>query len=80
MQLARFSLHFARDRMTLYVANVHSNHYTSTYFILSRLSDVSFSATLSLSSGLVFKKTEYMSQHTALRVSTCIIYVQLAEL
>ena len=39
MQLARFSLHFARNRMTPCVANVHGNHYTSTYFILSRLSD-----------------------------------------
>ena len=39
MRLARFSLHFARNRMTPCVANVHGNHYTSTYFILSRLSD-----------------------------------------
>ena len=37
MQLARFSLHFARNRMTPCVANVHGNHYTSTYLILSRL-------------------------------------------
>ena len=34
MRLARFSLHFARNRMTPYVPNVHGNHYTSTYFIL----------------------------------------------
>ena len=27
MRLARFSLHFARNRMTPYVANVHDNHY-----------------------------------------------------
>ena len=39
MRLARFSLHFSRNRMTPYVANV-GNHYTSTYFILSRLSDL----------------------------------------
>ena len=39
MRLARFSLHFARNRKTPCVANVHGNHYTSTYFILSRLSD-----------------------------------------
>ena len=49
MRLARFSRHFARNRMTPCVANVNGNHYTSTYFILSRPVIVSFSATLSLS-------------------------------
>ena len=34
MRLARFSLNFARNRMTPCVPNVHGNHYTSTYFIL----------------------------------------------
>ena len=82
MRLARFSGHFARHRMTHCVANVHGNHYTSTYFILSRLVIVSFSAQLSPSlslRGYYFrKKNEYVSQHT-MRVSTCIIHVQLAE-
>ena len=41
---------FARNRMTPYVANVHGNHLTSTYFILSRLSDrLIFRNSLSLS-------------------------------
>ena len=78
MRLARFSLHFARNRMTPCVTNVHGNPYISTYFILSRLSDRLIFRN-SLSSGLVFrKKNEYVSQHT-MRVSTCIIHVQLAE-
>ena len=72
MRLARFSLHFARNRTTPCVPNVHGNHYTSTYFIL--LSDrLIFRNSLSLE-----KKTEYVSQHT-MRVSTCIFHVQLAE-
>ena len=55
MRLKGFSLHFARNRMTPCVANVHGNHYTSTYFMLSRLSDrLIFRNSLSLSSGLVF--------------------------
>ena len=55
MRLALFSLHFARNRMTPCVANVHINHTTSTYFILSRLSDhLIFRNSLSLSLGLVF--------------------------
>ena len=66
MRLARFSLHFARNRTTPCVPNVHGNHYTSTYFILQR-------DRLSL-----FRKNEYVSQHT-MRVSTCIFHVQLAE-
>ena len=56
MRLARFSLHFARNRMTPCVAN----HYTSTYFILSLLSDrLSLSLSLSLSlfgAGILEKK------------------------
>ena len=72
MQLARFSLHFARNRMTPCVPNVHGNHYTSTYFIL--LSD-----RLIFRNSLSLEKNEYMSQHT-MRVSTCIFHVQLAEL
>ena len=64
-------------RMTPCVTNVHGNHYTSTYFILSRLI-VSFSATLSLRGWYFRKKNEYVSQHT-MRVSTCLIHVQLAE-
>ena len=68
MRLARFSLHFARNRMTPCVPNVHGNHYTSTYFIL--LSDrLIFRNSLSLE-----KKNEY-----TMRVSTCIFHVQLAE-
>ena len=53
MRLARFSLHFARNRMTPCVENVHGNHHTSTYFILSHFPKLSFC------SGLVFffKKT-----------------------
>ena len=86
MQLARFSLHFARNRMTPCDANVHGNHYTSTYFILSRLSDRLIFRN-SLSSGLVFyKKKKNSTCHIystllriAQRVSTCIIHVQLAE-
>ena len=73
MRLARFSLHFARNRMTPCVPNVHGNHYTSTYFIL--LSDrLIFRNSLSLEK----KQNEYVSQHT-MRVSTCIFHVQLAE-
>ena len=68
MRLARFSLHFARNRMTTCVTNVHGNHYTSTYFILSRLTHLSL-----FEAGILEK-----SQHT-MRVSTCIIHVQLAE-
>ena len=74
MRLARFSLHFARNRMTPYVPNVHGNHHTSTYFIL--LSDrLIFHNSLSLEKT---KQNEYVSQHT-MRVSTCIFHVQLAE-
>ena len=58
--------------MTPCVPNVHGNHYTSTYFIL--LSDrLIFRNSLSLE-----KKNEYVSQHT-MRVSMCILHVQLAE-
>ena len=79
MRLARFSWHFARNLMTPCVANVHGNHYTSTSFILSRLVIVSFSATLSLfGAGILGENNEYVSQHT-IRVSKCIIHVQLAE-
>ena len=72
MRLARFSLHFARNRMTPCVPNVHGNHYTSTDLIL-------------LSDRLIFRnspsleKNEYVSQHT-MRVSMCTFHVQLAEL
>ena len=72
MRLARFSLHFAGNRMAPCVPNVHGNHYTSTNFIL--LSDrLIFRNSLSLE-----KRNEYVSQHT-MRVSTCIFHVQLAE-
>ena len=71
MRLARFSLHFARNRMTPCVQNVHGNHYTSTYFIL--LND-----RLIFRNSLSLEKNEYVSQHT-MRVSTCIFHVQLAE-
>ena len=67
--------------MTPFVTNIHGNHYTSTYFILSRLSDrLIFHNFLSLSlgAGILEKKNEYVSQHT-MRVSTCIIHVQLTE-
>ena len=46
-------LHDFLCRMVPCVANVHGNHYTSTYFILSRLSDRLIFRN-SLSSGLVF--------------------------
>ena len=72
MRLARFSLHFARNRMTPCVPNV-GNHYTSTYFIL--LSDrLIFRNSLSLEKN----NNEYVSQHN-MRMSTCIFHVQLAE-
>ena len=76
MRLARFSLHFARNRMTPCVANVHVNHYTSTYFILSRLSDRLIFRNFGAS---VLEKKRARVTCTALRVSTCIIHVQLAE-
>ena len=80
MRLARFSRHFARNRMTPCAANVHGNHYTSTYFILSRLVIVSFTATLSLSLfGAIILEKKTSTCHSTLRVSTCIIHVQLAE-
>ena len=64
MRLARFSLLFARNQMTPCVANVHGNLYTSTYFILSRLSDrLIFRNSLSLRAGIL-EKNEYVSQHT----------------
>ena len=71
MRLARFSLHFARNRMPPCVPNVHGNHYTSTYFILP-------SDRLIFRNSLSLEKNEYVSQHT-MRVSTCIFHVQLAE-
>ena len=78
MRLARFSLHFARNRMAPCVANVHGNHYTSTYFILSRLCD-----RLILRNSLrgwYFRKKNPSACHStllriALRVSTCKIHV-----
>ena len=58
MRLARFSLHFARNRMTTCVPNVHGNHYTSTYFIL--LSDrLIFRNSLSLEKKRVRVTTHY---------------------
>ena len=55
--------------MTPYVANVHGNHYTSTYFILAWVI-VSFSATLSLSlshfgAGILEKKLVRVTAHYA---------------
>ena len=49
--------------MTPYVANVHGNHFKSTYFILSRLSDrLIFRNSLSLfGSGILEKKNEDVS-------------------
>ena len=86
MRLARFSLHFARNRMTPCVANVHGNHYTSTYFMLSRLSDrLIFRNSLSLylpGAGILEKKTGTCHStllRIALRVPTCMIHIQLAE-
>ena len=67
----RFSLHFARNRMTPCVPNIHGNYYTSTYFILL-IDRLIFRNSRSL------EKNEYVSQHT-MRVSTCIFHVQLAE-
>ena len=55
--------------MTPYVANVHGNHYTSTYFILSRLSDrLIFRNSLSLSlfgAGILEKKRVRVTAHYA---------------
>ena len=88
MRLARFSLHFARNRMTPYVANVHCNHFTSTYSFSLVEAIVSFSATLSLSlplfgAGILReKKRVRVTGHDCEllpHVSTCIIHVQLAE-
>ena len=59
-----------------------ANHYTSTYFILSRLSDRLIFRNFLFRAGILEKKNEYVSQHTienVSRVSTCIIHVQLAE-
>ena len=70
MRLARFSLHFARNRITL-VFQTSTAITTSTYFIL--LSD-----RLIFRNSLSLEKNEYVSQHT-MRVSTCIFHVQLAE-
>ena len=75
MPLARFSLHFARNRMTPYVANVHGNHYTctSTYLILSRLSDrLICRNSLSLFGAGILEKNEYVSQHTIENCSACV--------
>ena len=48
------------------VANVHGNHYTSTYFILSSLVIISFSATLSLfGAGILEKKRVRVTAHYA---------------
>ena len=63
MRLARFSLHFARNRMTQ----------TSTTITIHLLSD-----RLIFRNSLSLEKNEYVSQHT-MRVSTCIFHVQLAE-
>ena len=85
VRLARFSLHFARNTMTPCVANVHGNHYTSTYFILSRLSErLILRNSLSLFGASILERNENMYMYStllriALRVSTCIIHVQLAE-
>ena len=58
-------------------------HHTSTYFIISRLSDrLIFHNTLSLFGWYFRKKTSTCHStrlRIALRVSTCIIHVQLAE-
>ena len=81
MRLARFSLHLAHNRMTPCVANVHGNHYTSTFFILDRLI---FRNSISLGDGILEEKTSTFHMNSTLlriaqRVSTCIIHVQLAE-
>ena len=80
MRLAQFSLHFARHRMTPNVP-LCCNHYTSTYFILSRLSDRN-SLSLSLWGRYFREKTSTCHStllRIAVRVSTCIIHVQLAD-
>ena len=55
-------------------ANVHGNHYTSTYFILSRLSDRLIFRN-SLSSGQKTSVCQSTPLKIALHVSTCIIHV-----
>ena len=54
--------------MTPHVANIHGNHYTSTYFILSGLSD-RLIFRISLSSGLIFKKKPSTCHSTLLRIA-----------
>ena len=68
MRLARFSLHFAQNRMASYVANVHGNHYTSTYFIRDRLI---FRNSLSLFGAGILDKKKDVSQHTIENCSAC---------
>ena len=80
MRLARFSRHFARNRMTHCVANVQQSLYINLFHSLSPSDRLIFRNSLPLfGAGILEKKNEYESQHT-MRVSTCIIHVQLAEL
>ena len=68
MRLARFYRYFARNRMTPDVASLFINLFHS----LSPFPQLSL-----FGAGIVGQKNEYVSQHT-MRVSTCIIHVQLA--
>ena len=70
MRLARFSLHFARNRMTPCTAITIHQH-----FILSRLSDhIIFRNSLSLFGAGVLGKNEHVShvQHTIENCSACV--------
>ena len=80
MRLAQFSLHFARNRMTPCVPNVHGNHYTSTYFIL--LSDrLIFRNSLSLEKKRVRVTAHYacVNVHVA-GTCPCIKFVNAGDL
>ena len=80
MRLARFSLHFARNRMT----PCDGNHYNLFHSLLPKWSSHFPQLSLSLSlRGWYFRKKTSTCHSTllriALRVSTCISHVQLAE-
>ena len=75
MRLPTISLHFARNQMTPCVVNVHGNHYTSTYFILSRRSG----RLISLFGASILEKKEHLSHvqhaHSILKLG---VHVPLA--
>ena len=76
MRLARFSRHFARNRMTPCVANVHGNHYTYLFHSLSPSDRLIFRNSLSLFGAGILEKKTSTCHSTLMPVSTCIIHVQ----